>query len=299
MKIIPIELPRLYAEEWFGIMSDYKETVPRFGADVLGIADLFERFEVLHGKADKGLQVLQKSAFTAGMVAADKERNKLVRSIYEVVKASRSLLAVADQEAAERLYILISTYRKNALDGSYAEESSAIYNLLQDLDGKYAADVTLLGIGKFVEHLHAAEHKFQTLRANRTQESISKPKVQLAEIRKQTDAIYRSSVNVINAKLVAQGLGGNVVVDPDDLENSGDSGNAGGSGSGPVEEIAPLEQHGNTVYNFVIAWNETVKKYHNLLAVRAGRRAKKTDDTVPDDNEPDDGEPDDGELIEE
>jgi hypothetical protein len=34
-------------------------------------------------------------------------------------------------------------------------------------------------------------------------------------------------------------------------------------------------------YNFVIAWNEEVKKYHALLANRATRRAKKKETGEP------------------
>ncbi|MDR1557623.1 MAG: hypothetical protein LBS88_11455, partial [Tannerellaceae bacterium] len=38
-------------------------------------------------------------------------------------------------------------------------------------------------------------------------------------------------------------------------------------------EFTP-ELHGNIPYNFVVSWNEEVKKYRNLLAQRAGRHSK-------------------------
>jgi hypothetical protein len=60
-----------------------------------------------------------------------------------------------------------------------------------------------------------------------------------------------------------QDPGGDVTVDPRDLDNEGHFGN---------EENHDL--HGNVTCNFVIARNEVLKKYRNTLAQRAGRRSK-------------------------
>jgi hypothetical protein len=69
---------------------------------------------------------------------------------------------------------------------------------------------------------------------------------------------------------LADGQGGDVVVDPEDLK------------IGPYEDSVPEILRGNVMYNFVIVWNETVKKYHALLAARAARKEKE-DGTDSDD----------------
>ncbi|MDR2811227.1 MAG: DUF6261 family protein [Tannerellaceae bacterium] len=271
MKILAIDLKRLRVEEWFGIISDQIELITKFGADKLGIMDLFALLLPLHNKMDRVLQVLQKNIYTVAMKKVNVERNKYFRGLYNIVKISRKFSVPAEQEAAERLFVLLSSYRKTAVQGgSYVEESNAVYNLLQELEGKYSADVTLLDVNKWVANLRAAEDKFRSLRAGRTEESIDKPKDHMVEIRKQTDIVYRSISDMLNAKLVADGLGGDVAIDPEDLK------------TGIYEDAIPPEQRGNVVYNFVIAWNETVEKYNNILAARAGQRRGKDEEPEPD-----------------
>jgi hypothetical protein len=264
MKIIGIALSSLHNEEWFGFYTDFKELVERFGVENLKIVGLFDRFIVLYNKADKLLIVLRKSVYTKEMENADTNRDDLFHGFYDVVKGMQKQPDEAKRKAALRLFNVLRQYRKSILSGNYAEESSAIYNLLQDLGGTYAADVTLLALDEWVTALGEAEKTFLACRAQRTQESVDKPKEALKLIRVQTDTLYKGMAGMFDAQLLADGLGGDFVVDPDELDDT------------PHEDGGD-ESHdlcGNIAYNFVIAWNETVKKYRNLLAQRAGRRAK-------------------------
>lgn len=262
MEINRLNLSHLHNEEWFGVFVDLFAEVPKYGAENLGIADLIARLLPLYNTADKLLLTLQKSPFTTKMVKADKDRDAAFRSLTDAVKAALGLPNEADRDAADRLRILLTSYRKSVLSSSYTEESNALYNLMEDIDGKYATDVTLLGLGKWVNNLREAEQKFQSYRAERTQEDIAKPVEELRKVRRQMDALYHSIINVLYASLMADGLGGDVAIDPESLKD------------GVYESNVPSEQRGNIVYNFVIAWNRILKKYENLLATRAGRRAK-------------------------
>lgn len=304
MRFIKIDLSKLKNEQWFGLFTKFLHTVNRFGAEVLGIAELLTLLVALYGRADILLLVLRKSAHTAGMEKAARERSAHFRGLFEEIKLSRTMLNENLREAAERLYILVSGYRKNILNTSYSEASPAVYNFIEDLKGKYAADVAALGLGKRVEFLEAAEAKFQEYWEQRSLEKVEKPKENLADVRIDMDEIYRSITEVIYAKLLVKGQGGDVVLPPSTDPGSGGE-EGGGSGSGPVEEIAPAEQNENAVYDFVIAWNEVLKEYHNMLAQRAGRRkAKQEEDTEEEEEEetpefPDDpDDPDDPSIVE-
>jgi hypothetical protein len=81
-------------------------------------------------------------------------------------------------------------------------------------------------------------------------------------------------INVMYARLLIDKLGGDVTVDPRDLDNEGHFGD---------EENHDL--HGNVTYNFVIAWNEVAKRYRNTLAQRAGRRNKGQEPEEPEEEE--------------
>ncbi|MDR1556552.1 MAG: DUF6261 family protein [Tannerellaceae bacterium] len=263
MKIIRIKSRSLHNEEWFGFYTDFEKQVSHFGKETLGIEELFTRFIPLYDKADKLLLVLRKSVYTKEMEEADKRRDELFQGFYGVVKSSQKQPDNAKQKAALRLYNLLRGYKKSVLKGNYVEESSAIYNLLQDLLGTYAADVALLALTEWVTAIDRAEQDFLASRTERKEESVAKPKEDLSQTRGQVDVLYNAMANVLEAKLLADGLGGDIVVDPDELDDDMHE-----------EGDEAHELHGNVVYNFVIAWNETVKKYRNLLQQRAGRRAK-------------------------
>jgi hypothetical protein len=266
MRIFKLDLKRLHNEEWFNLFTDLFTLVPAYGAQTLGIKELLDLLEPLYDKSDLLLQQMRKSSYTEKMIDAQKTRNALFRAMFGVIKATRTLPEELKRDAAKRLYILFSGYRKSAINRSYTEEMSTFFNLLQDLEGKYAADVILLQLGTLVNDLKAAEQRFVDIRAQRTKEDIEKPVDKIINVRKEADVLYNGIADLLHVKLLADGLGGDVTVDPDDLK------------TGPYEDSVPEEQRGNVVYNFVIAWNSIVKKYADMLAIRAGRRTKKKEE---------------------
>jgi hypothetical protein len=277
MRILKIYLNRLRNEEWFGLYAELREMVPLYGASALGIAALIELLEPLHDKADQLLEITRKSTYTDLLKEADAERNAYFRSLYEVVKNSRKLPLAADKAAAERLFVLLAGYRKTAIDSGYAEESSAMYNLLQDLQNTHSADVTLLGLGKWVNNLSVAQQKFKDARTARDREYADKPTEHLTKIRRQVDELYKSITDILYAKLMTDGLGGDVDISPDDLK------------TGPYEDNVPQEQRGNIPYNFVVAWNVVLRRYHAMLTARISRKEKDKNSDSNDDDAPVEG----------
>ena len=257
-----VHLIHLRAEEWLSLYSDFLGLVPLYGAANLGITGLLDRLIPLHQRAGKTMDVLRKSANTSQMKQMDRKRDVCFRGLCTIARASLQLLDEEDVRAARRLFVLFSSYRRTALNRSYAEKSAALYHLFQSLHDEYAGEVDRLGLGKWVENLNLVEQRFLACRAERTQEDLQKPVEHLRLLRKETDAIYRSILELLYARLVADGLGGEVVVDPDSLK------------TGIYESDVPEEQRGNVTYNFVIAWNRILKKYSDMLAAREGRSAK-------------------------
>lgn len=265
MKVIRIPLKDLRNEEWFGFFVDLRALINKFGPDALMILALFTLMAPLIDEADKVLVVLRKSLFTKKMKLADEDRDKIFKALLSIVKGFRVQSDPAKADAAERLYMILNQYKKSIVKGNYTEESSAVYNLLQDLQGKCIADVALLALGEWVTSLKNAENDFEAARSQRFEESYDKPVEKMEELRKQIDAFYVAIVNILEAKLLADGLGGDIVVDPEDFKD------------GIYESDVPSYLRGNVAYNFVLEWNEIVKKYRDLLNARAGRRAKQND----------------------
>ena len=77
------------------------------------------------------------------------------------------------QEAAKRLKIVFDTYG-NIAKKPLNEQTAAVYNVLQDLQGKFAADVTTVGIERWVAELQARNSAFGQLMKDRFDETALK-----------------------------------------------------------------------------------------------------------------------------
>lgn len=264
MQVLRIKLTHLHNDEWYEFHDDFKRITEKHGEDALNITDLRRLYLTQLDKADKKMLVIRKSVYTKEMQMADKERDTLFGSFHRVVKDSLNLPDAEKKEAAGRVYNLVHTYKQNGLKGGYNAESSNINNLLEDLDG-YTADLSLLALNEWVSALRQAEDKFLALRSQRIEEAAGKPQGLMIDIRRQVDMLYHSMVSILDAKLVADGLGGDITADPDDLD----------AGTRADDDPTPAEPRGNTVYNCVVEWNVIVRSYHSVLAARASRLANK------------------------
>ncbi|MDR1645604.1 MAG: DUF6261 family protein [Tannerellaceae bacterium] len=249
MKVIRLRLKNLQNEEWFNLCTELKSTVESFGEENLGFQALYQRFLPLYATADTLLEILRKSIYTQKIENLDRMRQDLFRALYGMTKIMKKQPEPTRKVAAHHLYNLLRSYYKNVIDTSYAKKSSTLYNLMQDLHGDYAADISLLNLSEWVTPLEKAEQDFLELYRKRRQENINKPKENLLEIRRQAELIYTAMMNHLDGQLLADGLGGNRIVN----FNSSDA---------------------SIICKFVIRWNEVAKRYRNMLAHRAGIQAK-------------------------
>jgi hypothetical protein len=264
MRVERIHLQHLYNNEWHELHTDFKATAAKYGPETLRIGELWEPYLTHLSKADKNLIKIDKSIHTAEMKAADKERDLLVTGFHRAVKISLNLPDAAKKDAAKRLLNIVHPYKVQAIKVGYAAESSLIDNLLRKLND-YTADITLLALDGWVSSLRETEEKFNTFRSKRLKESIGKPKEKIKAIRLQVDGYYRSMIDIIYARLLADGLGGKVVVDPESLDTVDREDN----------DPTPPFLRGNPVYNFVIEWNTFMRSYRSTLAARTTRTAHK------------------------
>jgi hypothetical protein len=260
-------------------MIDFRDHILTYGASTLCIADLFTIFLAFLVQLDILLEVIRKSDYTRKVENDDKDRDNIFRGFIGVVLSYRRHANVAKRDAAHRVTNLLKQYRKSILRAAYVVESGATTNLIKDLRGKYAADVALLGVESWVDDLEAANLKFIADYALRVKESIDKPKREIKALRPLIDKIFHHITNVFAAKLTVDGLDGDVVVEPSELD----------TGAHEDGDTTPPHLRGNVNYNCVVGLNEIIKKYNNMIAQHEGRLSAghKDDD---DDNEGEDAE---------
>jgi len=234
MKITKIDLSHLRNDEHFQFFTEFRDAVLKSGATNLKIETQFLTFQSLYTQEDEALKKIMKSAITAEIQAADKHRDQLFRGMTDANKSALNHFAADVQNAAKRLKILFDTYG-NLAQKPLNEQTSGVYNVLQDLKGAYAADALKVGITDWATELEAANEALDRLMKDRYEETALKTDLKLKEVRLQIDAAYRTITERIDALVVVDG-------------------------------IADYEE-------FIRYWNAVIAKYSAILAQRLGKKS--------------------------
>jgi hypothetical protein len=239
MKISRIYLINLRNDEHFQYHTEFMDLVTEHGAAALKIQPQFEAYLALYGTEDDGIKKIRKSALTAEIQAADKARDTIWSGMIHMNAAALKHFDPAVQEAGKRLKVLFDTYG-NIAKKPLNEQTSAVYNILQELKEKYAADVAAANIKPWVDELEARNLAFEKLMKDRFKETDLKTDVIVKEARAALDTAYQDILARISACALLEG----------------------------EADYAP----------FVHALNTVTEKYASILARRQGKKKQSTTD---------------------
>ncbi|MDR0517074.1 MAG: DUF6261 family protein, partial [Fibromonadaceae bacterium] len=163
---------------------------------------MWSKYQELYNIEDEGLKKIRKSALTDKIQEADKARDDIFTGMLEHNKSLLKHFETAKREAAQRLQIVFNTYGNVAIK-SLNEETSAVYNLLQDLrNDKYLPDTTATGLLDWAKELEARNIAFEDLIKQRDTETSGKTDVHLKEARANLDTVYDEIVDIIEAHVL-------------------------------------------------------------------------------------------------
>ncbi|MDR2383224.1 MAG: DUF6261 family protein [Prevotellaceae bacterium] len=241
MSIRIINIKRLSQSLHLQFVSETRSLIEKFNSLVSKIAPQHATFCASVEKEDLCYKIIRKSDLSETKEKADQARDAVIIGINEAVRTALRHFEPSVSEAAKRLKIVLDAYNtpKPLTDLPYDAETIAVVNLLQEFDGKYAADVQAAGLTGWVAELHARNEAFDRLAKAYNEQQAAKPPFRMKDARNETDEAYRNIVLVINALIVMEG----------------------------EAEYA----------SFVTEMNELIKHYSDLLAQHEGRnKAKKT-----------------------
>ena len=242
MEAIYINLSKLRNNEHFQFFTEFDKAMRQFGgADNLRLKqEQGDLFATLYAQEDETLKKILKSAFTEEIQIADQYRDQLFRGMADAVKSALNHFSPDVRTTAKRLKILFDTYG-NLAALPINEETSAIYNLLQDLSGNYYSDAQQLNLTDWIGELQAANDTVGQLVFVRFEEDASKTGFVLKQVRSQMDELYKGIVR-------------------------------------RIESFAEIDPDGTPFIPFLNLLNSIIEKYNNLMAQRYGRKenAKKS-----------------------
>jgi hypothetical protein len=236
MKINQIGLSRLRNDTHFQFHTEFKDLAQKHNPQALKIKPQYDAYLPIYDKVDLALKKINKSAITEKIQNADKARDEIWGDLVETNTAALRHFDPEVRESAKQLKIVFDTYG-NIAKKPLNDQTSATYNIVQDLEGKYAPDVAKVGLGPWLAELKARNIAFSDLMRERFDESSLRVDIVLKKARLQLDEAYYAITELVNALVLVEGAG--------DYE-------------GFIKKLNPI-----------------ISKYLTALAMQAGRVSKK------------------------
>ena len=206
----------------------------------LKIADLYAIFKQAFEMEDMVHLKIAKSSLTEKIAAADHRRDTTFRGINYILLGLLCHFDSVIIDAATRVKIVVDSYG-NITKLPLNEETSAIYNLVQELLEKHEKDLEILKLDQWVYRLGAENDGYDALVMDRYAETAGRTQLTMKKCRAETDRIYNLIVERINAYIVTEG---------------------------------------DAAYaDFVGKLNAVIEKYENTMSMRKGRAKGKKDET--------------------
>ena len=205
LKIKPVVKTHFRNNEHFQFHTDFYNLVKVENPVTLKISEQFSVYEPCYRNEDEALKKVSKSATTEQIVTYDREvRDPSIRGL---VATNKALLNHYDPEivvAARRLKIVFDTFGDVA-KMPLNEETSGIYNLIQELTTKYSVDLQKVGLTQWVATLNEQNKEFEALVTSRNDENALRTELKMKETRVETDKVYDVIVTRVNALIVIEG----------------------------------------------------------------------------------------------
>jgi len=236
MKVQGMKTTNMRNDEHFQFHTEHIALINALNPQALGISQMFEEYKAFFDEEDIALKKVNKSDYTRLIKEADKIRDEVYGGIVQVNEGNTKHFNKDIKATAMRLKILFDTYG-NLSRKPLNEQTAAITNIMQDLKGKYQADINASSLNGWAAELERTNNAVAELVKERSNETASKVTIVLAQARANVDAAYRKIVERINAAVIMEGV--------------------------------------QNYETYIKGINEIINRYTAALKVREGRAAKK------------------------
>lgn len=167
-------------------------------------ADQVNNLKAAVSAEDEALKISQKSLLTDEIAKADNDRDALYAGYKKAVEGFLAMPIADMAQAAKVLVQHIKDYKINTAD-QLDKETGLLVNFITDLEDKYTAQVTKLGLTAFVTNMKEANERVRTLTLQRTNEKMGVSVGALKTARTASDNAYRALVKMVNALALVYG----------------------------------------------------------------------------------------------
>lgn len=204
MKIKNVHLNNFRNNEHVQFQTRFKSLVERLSAMILRIDVLFNIYLLLYINEIEAFDVIRKSDFVQLSEDADHLRDNTFRGMCNVLESAHKHFRSEVREAATRLQVVFDYYGDLANEAREGETAD-INKFIADLNGKYAADVAIVGLTEWASELKINNDAFDQLKQNKTTEASVRTQLKMKQERAKVDAAYSNITAQINALILVEG----------------------------------------------------------------------------------------------
>ena len=197
-EILDINIQRMNNGAHFTFVSNILTRAEADTAVKEKASELVSKFKAAVTAEDEALKISQKSLLTDDIAKADNDRDALYAGYKKAVEGFLVMPVAEMAQAAKVLSQHIKDYKINTA-GQLDKETGLLVNFITDLEDKYSAQVTTLGLTAFVTNLKEANERVRTFTLQRTNEKMGITVGALKTARTASDDAYRALVKMVNA----------------------------------------------------------------------------------------------------
>ena len=197
-EILDINIQRMNNGAHFTFVSNILTRAEADTAVKEKASELVSKFKAAVTAEDEALKISQKSLLTDDIAKADNDRDALYAGYKKAVEGFLAMPVAEMAQAAKVLSQHIKDYKINTA-GQLDKETGLLVNFITDLEDKYSAQVTTLGLTAFVTNLKEANERVRTFTLQRTNEKMGITVGALKTARTASDDAYRALVKMVNA----------------------------------------------------------------------------------------------------
>lgn len=196
------DLTKLHNAEHLALMTDVVKLLEEANIEVL--SELKTGLKVKVTVSEEAQKQIRKSEHTNDLVVLDEKRDRLYRGLVLRLQSEELAEEEGRREAARKVFLVINTYG-NFTKYNYRKETVEISNMIVDLKSEtYFSAVKQAGVEEWVLWLDNANKAFETLYDLRRDSYAELPDVDMKNIRKETDSLFKKLGETIRALEILQ-----------------------------------------------------------------------------------------------
>ena len=210
MKIKKLHFNQLRNNEHFQCQTEFKALLEGHTPMLIRLMPFFtDNYIPAYNAEDEALIKIVKNTHSDKRGDADRGRDQTFRGSADTVLAGLNHFDPDVQEAARRLKIVFDQFG-NVAQLPLNEETSAIYNLVQEVTEKHATDAAKLGLMPWMSKLNADNQAYEALVTSSSEEEALKTEIKAKEARAEVDFRVRQFIERVEALMVVEGEAGYV-----------------------------------------------------------------------------------------